>query len=163
MMQGQQMGETATPLHRPEPGRLASAAAGAVFLLVGVLGFVPGITTGQAGMTFAGHHSTAMLFGVFTVSVLHNLVHLIFGVAGLVLAATPRGARVFLVGSAVVYVVLWLYGLIVDRNDPANIVPVDSADNWLHLFLAAGLLALAFLVGTPRRPTNTPIHAPNGH
>jgi hypothetical protein len=160
-MPRQQMGETATPLHRAEPGRIASAAAGAVFLLVGVLGFVPGITTGLDGMTFAGHHSTAALFGVFTVSVLHNLVHLAFGVAGLALAATPHTARVFLVGGGVAYLALWLYGLLVDHDSTANVVPVDTADNWLHLFLAAVLLALAFLVGTPRRPTNTPMHAPD--
>jgi 4-hydroxybenzoate polyprenyltransferase len=120
------------------------------------------VTSGYGGMTFAGHHSTAMLFGVFTVSVLHNLLHLAFGALGLVLSTTPRGARVFLVGGGVVYLALWLYGLLVDQDSAANIVPVDNADNWLHLFLAAGLLALAFLVGTPRRPTNTPIHAPNG-
>lgn len=160
-MPRQQMGETATPLSRPEPGRIAAAAAGAVFLLVGVLGFVPGITTGHDGMTFAGHHSTAALFGVFAVSVLHNLVHLAFGVAGLALATTPGGARVFLVGGGVVYLVLWLYGLVVDHDSAANVVPVNGADNWLHLFLGLALLALAFLVGTPRRPTNTPIHAPN--
>jgi hypothetical protein len=40
-------------------------------------------------------------------------------------------------------------------------VPVNTADNWLHLFLALTMFALAWLVGTPRRPTNTPMHAPN--
>lgn len=157
-MARQQMGETTTPLGRPEPGRLASAGAGVVFLLIGVLGFVPGVTTGTDGMTFAGHESTAALFGVFAVSVLHNLVHVAFGVAGLVLAITARSARIFLVGGGLVYLALFAYGLVVDSS--ADIVPVNAADNWLHLFIAAGLLALAFMVGTPRRPTNTPIHAP---
>ena len=155
----QQMGETATPLGWPEPGRIVSAAAGAVFLLVGVLGFVPGVTTGLDGMTFAGHESTAALFGVFAVSVLHNLVHVAFGVAGLVLATTPRGARVFLVGGGLVYLALFAYGLVVDPS--SDVVPVNAADDWLHLFMAMGLLALAFMAGTPRRPTNTPIHAPD--
>jgi hypothetical protein len=158
MARQQQMGETTTPLGRPEPGRLASAVAGAVFLLVGVLGFIPGVTTGYDGITFAGHESTAALFGVFSVSVLHNLVHVAFGVAGLALATTARGARVFLVGGGLVYLALFAYGLTVDRD--ADVLPVNDADNWLHLVLAVGLLALAFLVGTPRRPTNTPIHAP---
>ena len=53
---------------------------GVVFLLVGVLGFIPGITTNYGAMTFAGHESGAMLLGVFRVSVLHNIVHLLFGV-----------------------------------------------------------------------------------
>lgn len=157
-MARQQMGETTTPLGRPEPGRIASAGAGVVFLLIGVLGFVPGVTTGLDGMTFAGHESTAALFGVFAVSVLHNLVHVAFGVAGLALAATARGARIFLVGGGVVYLALFGYGLVVAPS--ADVVPVNPADNWLHLFLAVCLLALAFMAGTPRRPTNTPIHAP---
>ena len=152
------MGETMTPLGRPEPGRIASGVVGVVFLLVGVLGFVPGITTGHDGMTFAGHESTSLLFGVFSVSVLHNLVHVAFGLAGLACAATARSARVFLVGGGVVYLALFVYGLVVDRS--SDVVPVNAADNWLHLFLAATMLALAWLVGTPRRPTNTPIHAP---
>jgi hypothetical protein len=155
-MARQQMGETTTPLGRPEPGRLASAGAGMVFLLVGVLGFMPGVTTD--GLAFAGHESTAELFGVFQVSVLHNLVHIAFGVAGLVLATSARGARIFLVGGGLVYLALFAYGLVVDRE--ADVVPVNAADNWLHLFLGVGLLALAFMAGTPRRPTNTPIHAP---
>ena len=159
MASRQQMGETATPLGRAEPGRLASAAAGALFLLVGVLGFIPGVTSGHDGMTFAGHESTAALFGVFSVSVLHNLLHVVFGVAGLALATTPRGARVFLVGGGLVYLALSGYGVVVDHS--ADVVPVNAADNWLHLFLAVSLLGLAFMVGTPRRPTNTPIHAPD--
>jgi len=67
---------TASPIQK------AAAAVGAVFLLVGILGFVPGITTGFGDMKFAGHESGAELLGIFQVSVLHNIVHLLFGVAG---------------------------------------------------------------------------------
>ena len=62
---------------------------------VGVLGFIPGITTNYDMMTFAGHHSEAKLLGLFDISVLHNIVHLAFGVAGLALAGTFDGARGF--------------------------------------------------------------------
>ncbi len=62
-----------------------AAAVGAVFLLVGILGFIPGITTNYGAMEFAGHQSDAMLLGIFQVSMLHNIVHLLFGVAGLAL------------------------------------------------------------------------------
>jgi hypothetical protein len=60
------------------------------FLVAGVLGFIPGVTTGYDALTFAGHHSGAMLFGLFQVSILHNLVHLAFAVAGLA-AFASRG------------------------------------------------------------------------
>jgi hypothetical protein len=148
--------DTSTTIGRRDPGRLVAFAVGAVFLLVGILGFVPGVTTGE--LAFAGHGSEAMLFGVFAVSVLHNLVHLALGAVGLALARTARGARVFLVGGALTYLALWLYGVL----GPADVVPINGADNWLHLFLAAGMGGLAFLVGTPRRSTNTPMHPEGG-
>ena len=127
----------------------ATQAMGAVFLLVGLSGFIPGLTTDYGQMRFAGHHSDAHLFGVFQVSVLHNIVHLLFGVAGLALARTASGARAFLIGGGAVYLVLWLYGLVVGQNSSANFVPMNNADDWLHLVLGLGMIALGFL--TSRR------------
>ena len=125
----------------------AAAAVGAVFLLVGVLGFVPGITSNYGQMEFNGH-SEAMLLGVFQVSILHNIVHLLFGVAGLAMAKTWSGARSFLVGGGAVYLVLWLYGLLVHgKEGGANFVPVNSADNWLHFVLGLGMIALGVVLG----------------
>ena len=79
--------------------QIAAAAVGAVFLLVGILGFVPGITTSYDDLGFAGHHG-AELLGLFEVNVLHNLVHLTFGIAGLALARNIAGARAYLVPAA---------------------------------------------------------------
>lgn len=124
------------------PARLAAMVVAAVFLLVGILGFIPGATTDYDGMTFAGHESTAMLFGVFHVSILHNIVHLLFGIIGLVMARTAAGARSFLIGGGVVYLVLWLYGLVIDHDSAANFVPLNGADNWLHLVLGVGMAGL---------------------
>jgi hypothetical protein len=124
------------------PLRLAAMVVAGTFLLVGILGFIPGATTDYDGMTFAGHESTAMLFGVFHVSILHNIVHLLFGVVGLVMARTAGGAAGFLVGGGVVYLLLWLYGLVIDFDSGANFVPLNTADNWLHLFLAVGMVGL---------------------
>jgi hypothetical protein len=128
-------------------------AVGATFLLVGVLGFIPGITTDYDLMTFAGHESGAKLLGVFEVSILHNLVHLLFGVAGLAMARTVPNARTYLIGGGAVYLVLWLYGLLIDHDSTANVVPVNNADNWLHLFLGLTMIALGLL--TTRRTTST--------
>jgi 4-hydroxybenzoate polyprenyltransferase len=121
-------------------------AVGAVFLLVGLLGFIPGITSNYSDMSFAGHHSTAKLLGIFQVSVLHNIVHLLFGAAGIAMARQARTAYVYLVGGGVIYLVLWLYGLIVDKDTNANFVPVNTADNWLHLLLGLGMIAVGVLL-----------------
>ncbi|NUR74329.1 MAG: DUF4383 domain-containing protein [Hamadaea sp.] len=127
---------------------------GAVFLLVGVLGFIPGITTNYGDMTFAGHDSGAQLLGIFQVSVLHNIVHLLFGIAGLALARTLGGARIFLVGGGAIYLILWIYGLVVDMGSSANFVPMNTADNWLHFGLGVAMVALGLAL-TPRSASST--------
>ncbi len=132
------------------PVRTAAQVFGVVFLLVGILGFIPGITTEYDTMKFAGHESEAKLLGLFQVSILHNLVHLAFGVAGLALSRTVSGARAFLIGGGAIYLVLWLYGLVVDHDSAANFVPLNTADNWLHLFLTVSMIGLGLAL--PRRP-----------
>ena len=138
--------------------QLAALVVGAVFLVVGILGFVPGITTDYEDLQWAGHESGAKLLGVFAVSGLHNIVHIVFGVVGLVAAATATAARAYLVGGGVVYLALWLYGLLVDEHSEANFVPLNDADNWLHLGLGLGMVALGFAL--PRRTTATTTHRP---
>ncbi len=102
-------------------------------------------------MQFAGRESEARLLGLFQVSILHNLVHLGFGVVGLAMARTSPLARTFLIGGGAVYLVLWLYGLVIDQASAANFVPVNTADNWLHFTLGVGMIALGVLV--PRMET----------
>jgi hypothetical protein len=123
----------------------AALVVGAVFLLVGVLGFIPGVTTDYSDLSMAGHQSDAMLLGLFQVSILHNLVHLLFGVAGIALARSRDGARLFLLGGGVIYLVLWLYGLVINSESAANFIPVNTADNWLHLLLGVGMIAAGLL------------------
>jgi len=124
---------------------LLATAVGAVFLLVGILGFVPGVTQDFGEMTFATDDSKAMLLGIFQVSILHNIVHLLFGVAGLAMARRADTARNFLIGGGVVYLVLWIYGLLIEDGSQADFVPVNDADNWLHLVLGVGMIALGLL------------------
>jgi 4-hydroxybenzoate polyprenyltransferase len=131
---------------------------GAAFLLVGILGFIPGITTDYDTMTFAGHESSAHLLGIFEVSILHNIVHLLFGVAGLALARTFNGARGFLIGGGIIYLVLWLYGLLIDHDHPANFVPVNNADNWLHFALGAAMVLLGVLLSRRVRDARTTLN-----
>jgi hypothetical protein len=126
----------------------AAAAVGAVFLLVGIVGFIPGITTNlYAGLHFAGHTGNAHLLGIFQVSVLHNLVHLLFGVAGLALAQSFEGSRLFLIGGGAIYLVLWIYGLDIDLSSAANFVPLDTPDNWLHFVLGVAMVGLGVALG----------------
>ena len=127
--------------------QLAALTVGVVFLIVGVAGFIPGITTHYSEMKFAEHDSGAMLLNVFMVSVLHNIVHLLFGLAGLLMARTAPGARTYLIGGGIIYLILWIYGLVIDQMSQANFVPLNTADNWLHFVLGVGMIALGWLLG----------------
>jgi hypothetical protein len=133
------------------PVQHAAATVAAVFGLVGLLGFLPGFTANLGALTFAGHHSGALLFGVFSVSALHNVIHLLFAVTGLALASAVRPARAFLFGGGSIHLLLALYGWLFPVDGPANVVPVNAADNWLHLALGAGMIALGFLPARSHR------------
>lgn len=73
----------------------AAGAVGAVFLLVGIAGFIPGITTNYSDLMVAGPDSDAELLGLFEVSILHNIVHLAFGVLGLFAAKAWSSAHLY--------------------------------------------------------------------
>lgn len=137
------------------PVQQAALLVGAVFLLVGGLGFVPGATTDYDAMEFASHDSGAELLGVFQISVLHNLVHLAFGAAGVAMARTASAARTYLLVGGAVYLVLWLYGLFVGHHSSANFVPLNTADDWLHFGLGLGMIALGALLTPGSTPGRT--------
>jgi hypothetical protein len=119
------------------------------------MGFIPGITTNFGDLGFAGHESEAKLLGLFQVSVLHNVVHLLYGVAGLAMSKTASGARTYLVGGGAVYLVLWIYGLVIDKESSANFVPLNTADDWLHLFLGVAMIGLGLALSrTKARATS---------
>jgi hypothetical protein len=139
------------------PVQKLALVVGAVFLLVGILGFIPGPTQNFDDLKFAGHTSDAELFGIFQVSVLHNVVHLLFGVAGLALARRVDGARLYLLGGGAIYVVIWLYGVLTTQSSGWNFVPFNNEDDYLHLFLGLGMVAASFARG--RRPVRDPVTA----
>ena len=129
------------------PIQVAALVVGAAFVLVGILGFIPGITTNVGDMKFAGHESPSELLGLFQVSILHNIVHLGIGIIGLVAAATWEGSRLYLVGGGALYLALAIYGWVIDRASDANFVPMNSADNVLHVVLGAAMIILGVVLG----------------
>ena len=116
---------------------------GIVFLLVGIAGFIPGVTTNlYEGLEFAGNDGTAELLGIFQVSVLHNIVHGLFGLGG---------ARTYLIGGGAIYLALFVIGII----GGGDWIPVNDADNWLHLLLGAGMIGLGVLTTRESRIAST--------
>lgn len=133
-----------------QPIQIAAGIVGIVFLLVGLLGFVPGVTSNFDDIDFVGHESEAELLGLFRVNILHNIVHLLFGVAGVVAARAIVWSKNFLVYGGVVYLVLWVYGLVIDLDSEANFVSLNTADNWLHFGLGVAMIGVGLLIPRTR-------------
>lgn len=141
---------------RPDTGQRRSVAQvlafvfGLTFLLVGVGGFIPGVTTPFDELGLIGTESEAELLGVFRVSVFHNIVHILFGV-GIIAAARESWSLTYLIGGGIAYVALSVYGVVIDKESDANFPPLNSADDVLHTGLAIGLLAAGLVALAARR------------
>ena len=131
----------------------AALLVGSVLLVMGVLGFVPGVTTNIESIRWTGQESGAALFGIFQTSLSHNLFHLLMGLAGLVLAKTYARARAYLLGGGLIFLVLWLCGLLTGPNAIVRMLPVNSSDNWLHFGLGLTMIILAVTLAGARVPT----------
>lgn len=105
---------------------------GIVFLLVAIAGF---LTPNGMNMDAA---TPAMLMGVFPVNLLHNVVHLLFGIWGLAASRSWSGAKQYATIAGAIYLVLAILGFV--APDGFGLVPLGGNDVWLHLVLAAALL-----------------------
>lgn len=131
----------------------AAVLVAATLLAIGVLGFIPGATAHLDQLQWAGHHSGAKLFGMFAVSGLHNAVHLASGVVGFMFARTYAASRGYLLGGGLAYLALWIFGLLLDHRSALNILPLNSADDWLHFGLGVGMVLLGLTLAGQHDPT----------
>jgi hypothetical protein len=113
-------------------------AFGAIYLLVGIVGF---FITGFDGFADNSQHEMLLFF---MINPLHNVVHVVIGIAGLLLARTLSGARTYGWLLAVGYGVAFVYGLLAVGED-WDILNINAADNVLHLATALIGLAIALL------------------
>jgi hypothetical protein len=121
---------------RQSPNRLIATVFGAVYLLIGLLGFAVTQTTGFAG-TEGG-----LLLGVFAVNPLHNIAHVLIGILLLLCGvSTVAASRNINTGVGAVYLLLGVLGLFL-VSTPLNLLALNAADNVLHFASAAVLLAV---------------------
>jgi len=140
---------TTTPRYMAVQG--AALLVACAFLVVGLCGFIPVVTTGYGQLDWAGR-SGAKLFGVFAVSGLHNVMHLAFGVVGFMLIRSYASARAYLIGGGLAYLAIWVGGMLIDHIR-ANVGAGSGADNWLHFGLGAVMVLLGLTLAGQRDPT----------
>ena len=116
--------------------RRVALVFGIVFLLVGILGLVsPG------GMSM-GVASPGMILGLFPANLLHNIVHLLFGVWGLMASRSFTGAKMYAQVGGVIYIVLAICGLLIPNT--FGLLPNGGNDIWLHAILGLVLAGVGF-------------------
>jgi hypothetical protein len=111
---------------------------GIVFLAIGILGFVPGITTNE------------MLLGIFMVNTVHSIVHIASGAVFLIASMSGAGAaRLWFQIFGLIYAVVAIMGFVVGNGMIFNLISNNTADTWLHVVLAVVMLLIGF--GTPKQ------------
>ena len=127
--------------------------------MIGFAGFVPAMTWNLHTIEM-GYGSEAMVLGIFQVSVLHNIIHLFAGLAGLSLSRFSDSARWYLRVGGGVAVVLWIFGLLVDRDSYSNVLPLNTVDDWAYFVIALVMVGLSFL-SRDVTPAATTAHRPS--
>jgi Domain of unknown function (DUF4383) len=129
------------------PSQLLALAIGAVYTLIGILGF---FITGFEN--FAAETDKTLLG--FEINPLHNIVHLAIGLAGLAMWRQLDTARAYGWLLAAGYGLTFLYGLFAAGNRDINFLSLNGADNVLHLLSAAAGLAIALWPATRTAPAS---------
>ena len=138
---------------RKSPAQVYALTFGLTLLLVGVLGFFYTADFSTGGATREPGGRDAVL-GLFDVNGWHNVVHILSGLAGLALAGAWFGARIYAIGFGVVYLLVAGLGFAAgDGGTIVSLIPVNTADNWLHVAIA--LLGILAGVLTPTSPAPT--------
>jgi hypothetical protein len=108
-----------TSIDRRSLAQVLASIFGLTFLLAAIAGFIPGVTTPFEHLEVAGTDSEAELLGIFRVSVLQNIVHLLFGV-GIIAAAREKWSLAYLLGGGLAYAAIAAYGFFIDQDSDAN-------------------------------------------
>jgi hypothetical protein len=124
------------------PAQLYALIFGAVLTVAGIVGFF-------YNSDFTSNKSVHdEVFGILSVNGWHNVVHIATGVLGLMAASSYSSSRVYALGLGVVYIVVAIWGFIIGSGDSIlSIIPVNTADNVLHLLI--GVAGIAAGVATP--------------
>jgi hypothetical protein len=121
------------------PARLYATLVGGALVIVGIIGFFYSASFGSPG-------EVDDVFGILAVNAWHNIVHILTGALGLLVAG--YAARRYALWLGIVYLVVAVWGFILGGGDSIlGFLPVNTEDNFLHLIL--GLLGLGAYAATP--------------
>ncbi|PYO06071.1 MAG: DUF4383 domain-containing protein [Gemmatimonadetes bacterium] len=116
-----------------------AAVFGVVFIIVAIIGF---LASGGMSMQPTDPATAAKALGIFPVNLLHNIVHLIFGIWGLAASRSWSGSKQFFIIVGILYALLTVVGFLSPNG--FGFVPLAGADIWLHCVLAIVMLLIGY-------------------
>ena len=130
---------------------------GIVFLGLAATGLIPGLLQephpGDPDLTVDAMHGRAL--GIFPVNILHTLVHLAFGIWGLMAARDWGKAKTYAKAVAIIYAMFVVMGLIPGLDTTFGLVPLHGNDVWLHILLAVPAAYFGFMHRDDRSASRT--------
>ncbi|MDQ3217483.1 MAG: DUF4383 domain-containing protein [Actinomycetota bacterium] len=135
----------ATTARDKTPGQLFALVFGAVYVLIGILGFA------VTGFDNFFNSSANEILIVFPVNPAHNIVHLLLGAIWLAGSRTVSGAKLANTGIGVAYLAFFVLGL-VGALEWLSIESAINADQLLHLVSGGASLYFGTAGATARRP-----------
>lgn len=127
---------------------------GIIYLLVGILGFVPGLNQHHADLPpLAVESFYGRLMGLFPVNLLHNVAHILIGAWGILSSRTVAASRLYGKGLAIIYGLLAVMGLVPGLNTTFGLIPLFGHDVWLH---AGSALIAAYFGWVARESDGAP-------
>jgi Domain of unknown function (DUF4383) len=145
---------------RKSPAQVYALVFGATLLLAGILGFfyTADFSTGDATTDPANRDA---LIGVFEINGWHNVVHIVSGILGLLLARSWSGAKLYAWGFGLTYLAVTVWGFVIgDGESILGLIAINTEDNFLHL--AISLLGIMAAIATPSVPRPTTADAEAG-
>lgn len=121
---------------------------GIIYALIGILGFIPGLLTSAGGSApnLAVQSGYGLLLGIFPVNIVHNLIHLVIGLWGIVASRDFGAAKTFSRANAIIFGILFIMGLIPVLNTTFGLAPIYGADVILHLLSALVAAYFGYMV-----------------
>lgn len=126
--------------------RIFTLAIGVIYFIVGILGFFPALMSAPPADAPTMSTPYGLLFGMFPVNSLHNIVHLAIGVWGILAYKDLDASRGYARSLAVIYGVLGVFGLIPALNTTFGLIPLFGHDIWLHLLTAVAAGYVGFMM-----------------
>lgn len=130
-------------------GRYFALITGIIYLLIGVMGFIPALVTHPAVMPeyisdLGVRSGFGYLLGLFPINTAHNIVHLIVGGLGIAASISLDGSRLYAGLLGVFYGALAIMGLIPVASTTFGLIPIYGNDVWLHAVTAAVAIYFGF-------------------